>query len=183
MAEYTGRSYEIHVACHELLGHGVGKLIYRNPDGTCEKYTDPINGEVFESCYEEGEVWNIKFGSISSSYEECRADTCGFYLCTYKEVYELFGFEKQEVDTMLWVNVMSQLRKGILGLPLYNPETNKWGQAHTQGAFVFVMWILRNQKTKIVDIELKDDEFFIHLDQALLVTEGKELIRDLLIVL
>lgn len=164
MADNTMKCYEVHVACHELLGHGVGKLIYRNADGTCEKYTDPLNGEEFESCYEEGEVWNTKFGAISTSYEECRADTCGFYLCTLKEVYTLFGIEDHEVNTMLWVNVMSQLRKGILGLPLYNPETNKWGQAHTQGAFVFTMWILKNQKSKIVDIELKDDEFFIHLD-------------------
>ena len=84
---------------------------------------------------------------------------------------------------MLWCNVMSQLRKGILGLPLYNPETNKWGQAHTQGAFVFTMWIYKNQKSKIVDFEVKEDEFFIHLDQALLVSEGKELIRQLLMVL
>ena len=45
---------------------------------------------------------------------------------------------------MLWVNVMNQLRKGILGLTLYNKETKKWGQAHTQGAFVFAMWIYKN---------------------------------------
>ena len=45
------------------------------------------------------------------------------------------------------------------------------------------MWIYKNQKSKIVDFELKDDEFFIHLDQALLLTEGKELIRQLLMVL
>jgi len=115
------------VACHELLGHGVGKLIYRNADGSCGKYTDPISGEEYESCYEEGEVWNTKFGAISTSYEECRADTCGFFLCTLKEVYSLFGFEDNEVDILLWVNVMNQLRKGLLGLTLYNPETKKWG--------------------------------------------------------
>ena len=77
----TLRSYEIHVACHELLGHGVGKLIYRTADGKASTFVDPVNGETFESCYEEGETWNGKFGSISTSYEECRADTCGFYLC------------------------------------------------------------------------------------------------------
>ena len=50
--KHTLRCYEVHVACHELLGHGVGKLIYRNADGTCPSYTDPITGEKFESCYE-----------------------------------------------------------------------------------------------------------------------------------
>jgi dipeptidyl-peptidase-3 len=80
------------VACHELLGHGVGKLIYKTDDKIPE-FEDPITGEKFQSCYLEGETWNSKFGAISTSYEECRADTCGFYLCTLPEVYTLFGFE------------------------------------------------------------------------------------------
>lgn len=86
---------------------------------------------------------------------------------------------------MLWCNVMNQLRKGILGLTLYNAETQKWGQAHTQGAFVFAMWLQKNQKSKIVDFIISDDgsDFHIELDQANLVTEGKELIKKLLIVI
>ena len=102
------------MACHELLGHGVGKLIYRDPvDGKIpHTFTDPITGEQFQSCYEAGEDWNGKFGPISSAYEECRADTCGFYLCTLPEVHTLFGFEsvktnEEDIKTLLWVNVMS----------------------------------------------------------------------------
>lgn len=127
LSEFTLRSYEVHVACHELLGHGVGKLIYRGADGTCPTYKDPITGDEFQSCYEEGETWNSKFGSISTSYEECRADSCGFYLCTFPDVYTLFGWKESEVDTLLWVNVMNQFRKGFLGLNLFNVETSKWG--------------------------------------------------------
>jgi dipeptidyl-peptidase III len=127
LAENTGRCYEVHVACHELLGHGVGKLIYRNADGKIpHSFVDPVTGEHFESCYEAGEDWNGKFGPISTSYEECRADTCGFYLCTLKEVHTLFGFDSEnteEIKTMLWCNVMNQFRKGILGLQLFNKET------------------------------------------------------------
>jgi len=107
LTEFTLRSYEVHVACHELLGHGVGKLIYRGKDGVCPSFTDPITGETFESCYEEGETWNGKFGAISTSYEECRADACGFYLCTLPDVYSLFGWKDEELDTLLWVNVMN----------------------------------------------------------------------------
>jgi len=131
LSENTFRSYEVHVACHELLGHGVGKLIYRGKDGKAPTFTCPITKETFESCYEEGETWNGKFGAISTSYEECRADACGFYLCTLPEVYPLFGFEESEIETLLWTNVMNQFRKGILGLQLFNAETSKWGQAHT----------------------------------------------------
>ena len=28
------KTYQVHVACHELLGHGTGKLIYREKDGS-----------------------------------------------------------------------------------------------------------------------------------------------------
>lgn len=80
---------------------------------------------------------------------------------------------------------MNHLRKGVLGLPLFNPELKKWGQAHTQGAFVFAMWFYKNQKSKIVNFEIIGDneDFIIHLDQDKLVTEGQELIKQLLIVL
>lgn len=79
---------------------------------------------------------------------------------------------------------MMQFRKGVVGLPLYNPEAQRWGQAHTQGAFVFTQWILRNQKSKILEIQMNgDDDFQFNLDKELLYTEGKELIKQLLIVL
>lgn len=111
LSDNTTKCYEVHVACHELLGHGVGKLIYRAADGSIpHTFTDPITGEAFQSCYEAGEDWNGKFGSISTSYEECRADTCGFYLATLKQVNSLFGFnldDDEEIKTMLWTNVMS----------------------------------------------------------------------------
>ena len=83
MGKEIGRSYEIHVACHELLGHGVGKLHYRDSNGGQKTYTDPITEEKYESCYEAGETWNSKFGAMSASYEECRADTCGLLEITY----------------------------------------------------------------------------------------------------
>ena len=106
-------------------------------------------------------------------------------MCTYKEAYSLFGFKDDEVDLLFWVNVMNHLRKGIIGLPLFNPETGKWGQAHTQGAFVFAMWIFHNQKSKIVDFEIVGDNesFLINLDKDNLASEGKELIQRLLVIL
>jgi len=176
--------YQVHVACHELLGHGTGKTIFRNEDGTQPSFTDPLTGETYESCYEKDDVWSTRFGQISSSYEECRADAVGFFLCTLPEVYSLFGIEEKQVDDLLWTNVMNHFRKGIVGLPLYNPDQNKWGQAHTQGAYVFAQWIYRNQKSKIVDFEiLSETDFRIHLNKEALCGEGKELIRQLLVVL
>lgn len=86
---------------------------------------------------------------------------------------------------MLWVNVMNQFRKGILGLTLFNAETKKWGQAHTQGAYVLSQYLYQNQKTDIVKFEFKEEteEFYIHLNQENLVKEGKELIRKFLLTI
>lgn len=36
---------------------------------------------------------------------------------------------------------MNQFRKGILGLQLFNLENQKWGQAHTWGAYVFSQYL------------------------------------------
>jgi len=35
LQELQARSYEVHVGCHELLGHGTGKLLFRGEDGSC----------------------------------------------------------------------------------------------------------------------------------------------------
>jgi dipeptidyl-peptidase III len=92
----------------------------------------------------------------------------------------LFGFKEQEVPTLLWVNVMSQLRKGVLGLQLFNVESNKWGQAHTQGAYVFAQYLYQNQQNEMIRFEVTEDNVLIHLDQALLWTEGQALISKFL---
>lgn len=80
---------------------------------------------------------------------------------------------------------MNQFRKGILGLGLFNPETNKWGQAHTQGAYVFTQYLYKNQTTKFLKFEFDEEnqEFYIHLDKDRLNKEGRELIRNFLIIL
>ena len=168
----------MHVACHELLGHGTGKLIYRTEGEPTPTFVDPFTKEEFQSCYEPGETWNNKFGRIASSYEECRADMCGFFLAVLPEVYSLFGIEHDEAPMMLHCSVLNHFRKAILGLGLYSPEAQKWGQAHTQGAFVFVSYILQNQKSDIARIELNEDktDFRIHLNRENLFTEGLELI-------
>jgi len=89
-------------------------------------------------------------------------------------VYTLFGWEESEIDTLLWTNVMNQLRKGVLGLQLYNAETKKWGQAHTQGAYVLASYIYQKQTTDIIRYEICEggDDMRIHLNKENLMTEG-----------
>ena len=40
-------------------------------------------------------------------------------------------FKGSDLENIVKKSVMNQLRKGTIGLPLYNPDAKKWGQAHT----------------------------------------------------
>jgi len=82
--EHSKEAYRVMVAGHELFGHGSGKLIYRDANGKCPmKFQDPVDGAIFESCYEAGDTYQSMFGEFSSSYEECRADLSGLFLQTF----------------------------------------------------------------------------------------------------
>lgn len=75
------------------------------------------------------------------------------------------------------------MRKGILGLQLFNAENNKWGQAHTQGAYVLAQYLYQNQKSEIIRFEVTDDDMLIHLNKDNLWTEGRELITKFLTII
>lgn len=67
--------------------------------------------------------------------------------------------KEEDVPNVLYCMFLAHFRKGIIGLSLYNAENKKWGQAHTQGAFAFTMFILENQtKGKEILIVAVDEE-------------------------
>lgn len=189
LCQNHGKVYEMHVACHELMGHGVGKLFVKKADGSfnfdIENVRNPLTGEPITTWYEEHETWNGKFGSISASYEECRADTCGYWLQTFPVVYENFGFTEADRETNLFTSMLGQFRKGIVGLQLFSPEKNRWGQAHTQGAFVYAMYLYKNQQDRFIDFEIDaaNNNFFIHIDRSKVLTEGCRLTKECLMYL
>lgn len=51
-----------------------------------EKVINPETGEQVSSWYRGSETWDSKFSTIASTYEECRAECVGLYLCLNKEV-------------------------------------------------------------------------------------------------
>lgn len=141
---------------------------------------DPLNGQKFDSCYNQGETYEQRFGEFASSYEECRADLSGLFLQTFPNMYSVFGYNSSNVKALEWTNMLGEVRKGVLGLTTsYNEAQHHWKQAHTQGAWVITQFIMRNQKSKIIEVKLNEakDDFHIHLDEDLLFNEGHELVK------
>ncbi|KAM8940170.1 dipeptidyl peptidase 3 isoform 2-T2 [Pelodytes ibericus] len=144
--KYRGASFEVQVGLHELLGHGSGKLFVQDEKGTFnfdkENVINPETGELVRSWYKAGETWDSKFSTIASSYEECRAECVGLYLCINEEVLRIFGHEAQEAHDVLYVNWLNMVRAGLMGLEYYTPETGRWRQAHMQARFVILRVLL-----------------------------------------
>ena len=82
-------AFSVQVGLHELLGHGSGLLFCetRNKDGSSSfnfdrSLTLPGTQECVKSWYKPGETWSGVFSTLSNSYEECRAECVGLYLCS-----------------------------------------------------------------------------------------------------
>ena len=69
---------------------------------------------------------------IASTYEECRAECVGIYLCLQPDVHRIFGYEGQNAQDIVYINWLNMARAGLCALEFYTPETGKWRQAHMQ---------------------------------------------------
>ena len=71
------------------------------------------------------------FGEISSSYEECKADSAGLYLLKFKEMYEDFNItqhnSKSTWKDLLFTEVIEDAEGALMALTgSYNVEEKKW---------------------------------------------------------
>ncbi|MBN3304720.1 DPP3 peptidase, partial [Amia calva] len=128
-------AFEVQVGLHELLGHGSGKLFVK-------VMRRPALFSQVSSWYQGSETWDSKFSTIASSYEECRAECVGLYLCLNKQVLSIFGHEGEDAEEVVYVNWLTMVRAGLLGLEFYTPESKSWRQAHMQARFVILRVLL-----------------------------------------
>lgn len=181
-------SFEVQVGLHELLGHGSGKLFIKNSDGTYnfdqESVVNPETNQKITECYSEGETWDSKFSVISSSYEECRAECVGIYLCLSTDALRIFGFTDNSADDIIYVNWLSMARAGLLALEFYSPETGAWRQAHMQARFCILRVMLEAGQglvtiTKTTGDDGKED-ILLKLDRSKIIGVGKPAIGKFL---
>lgn len=181
-------AFEVQVGLHELLGHGSGKLFVKRQDGSynfdIENVKHTETGEKITSWYTDGETWYTRFADLSSSYEECRAECVGIYLCTNRQVLRIFGHEGTDADSIVYINWLNMVRAGLLGLEFYTPENYKWRQAHMQARYVILRVLLEAgeglvQLTSVTGSDGKPD-VLIKLDKTKIESVGRPAIGKFL---
>uniref|UniRef100_A0AAY4AM84 Dipeptidyl peptidase 3 n=1 Tax=Denticeps clupeoides TaxID=299321 RepID=A0AAY4AM84_9TELE len=186
--KWKGPSFEVQVGLHELLGHGSGKLFVQdekeNFNFDQNSVRNPETGELISSWYRGSETWDSKFSTIASSYEECRAECVGLYLCLNKQVLSIFGHEGEEAEEVVYINWLNMVRAGLLGLEFYTPESKSWRQAHMQARFVILRVLLEAGEGLVTLSETTGadgcPDAVIGLDRNKIHTVGKTAIQKFL---
>lgn len=159
-----GPAFEVVVGLHELLGHGTGKYLAENEDGSFnfdkEKVVNPLTGDKVKSWYKPGQTWSSVFGSIAPAYEECRADSVAVYLCLNRDLLELFGHTAETTDPavgndtdIIYISYLMNCHAGLLALEFWDPKTGKHGQAHMQGRFAILRVLM---EAGVAEIKIDD---------------------------
>ncbi|KAG5511460.1 hypothetical protein JKF63_07423 [Porcisia hertigi] len=175
----------VNVGIHELLGHGTGKLLSENSDGTLnfdKKTLDPISGHVVDTWYKPGETYSSVFGGLGNSYEECRAEAVSLYLCLLPDLLEIFNLktveQQQDAIYICWLNMV---RNGLVGLEFYTPEKQQWRQAHMRARFCILEALARAPNPIVRITEDANDGVIITLDRERIATDGRRAIGELLV--
>jgi dipeptidyl-peptidase-3 len=125
------------------------------------------------------------FTTISSSYEECRAESVAMYLSVDKEALAIFGHtdestEEGTADDIMYIGWLQMCRAGLLALEFYDPAAKKWGQAHMQARYAITR-VLLEAGEGLVSIEPHGNgDLRVTLDRSKITTVGKKAMGEFL---
>jgi dipeptidyl-peptidase-3 len=191
--EFRDAAFEVQVGIHELLGHGTGKLLQETSPGVFNfdvknPPISPVSNKPVSTWYKPGQTWASVFGSIASSYEECRAECVAMALSCEFEILKLFGFGTGEEDMsneagdVLYVAYLQMARAGVAALEYWDPKSRKWGQIHMQARFAILRTFIdagdRFVEVKATKEDLSDLE--IYLDRSKILSHGRPAVEKLL---
>lgn len=191
--KYRDASFEVQVGIHELLGHGTGKLLQETSPGVYNfdvnsPPVSPLNDKPVTTWYRPGQTWGSVFGSIASSYEECRAECVAMALSCDFEILKIFGFGDGKPDMdgeagdVLYAAYLSMARAGIASLELWDPKSRKWGQAHSQARFSILQCFLE-AGDDFCKLDYKNEDLSdltIKLDRSKITTVGRAAVEKYL---
>ncbi|GFQ98082.1 dipeptidyl peptidase 3 [Trichonephila clavata] len=179
---------EIQTGLHELLGHGSGKLFHKQKNGQFNFDINQVQhletGKKITSWYKEGESYNSVFGSLSSAYEECRAECVGLFLCTETDILRIFGLDGAACEEAMYVNWIDVAFAGLEALRMYDPKTHSWLQAHGHAAYVILQVLLECEGNfvKVQKVTGEDGtlDLLFTLDRSKIISHGKPCIGEFL---
>ena len=145
--EFTDVVESLATAAHELYGHGSVRLL-KKEDVEGDKVPDLLTPGKFVHSFwpDDGTSYDVMFGSLSSGFEECRAETTAVYLTFFDEVLDIFKVngDKEYRKKFLYVTIVKMLLAGLRCLWCYSSEGRKWTQAHSIARFAIlracIMW-------------------------------------------
>jgi dipeptidyl-peptidase III len=132
--------------------------------------------------YKPGQTWGSVFGSLAGSYEECRAELVAMYLSCEFPVLKIFGFGDGsndidgEAGNVLYAAYLQMARAGLIALEMWDPKSQKWGQAHSQARYSILQCFLQAGDDFCVLDYKKDDlsDLEIKLDRSKILTTGRK---------
>ncbi|KAF7792994.1 hypothetical protein EIP86_004099 [Pleurotus ostreatoroseus] len=186
---WDNRAFELQVANHELLGHGTGKLFQEGADGKKnfdpEKIINPLTGKHITSWYKSGQTPDSVLGEVSSSMEECRAETVALYLASNLDILKIFNYtEKKDIEEIQYITFLLMARAGLRALEFYNPATKKHGQAHMQARLGITQHLIKSGIARLEEIRAKDgtlENLYVRVDREKVLSHGREAVGKLLI--
>ncbi|KAF4546387.1 Dipeptidyl peptidase iii [Lasiodiplodia theobromae] len=134
-------SFNTILAIHELFGHGCGKYLSEVEDSVFNfdsKFppTNPLTGKQVSTWYKPGQNPKSVFGGIYPSYNECFAESVGLYLMSEEDLLIDLGIIGPHTDVktadLIYNAYLLIVNMGIEGLLTFDPESNKWNQAHAR---------------------------------------------------
>ncbi|KDR81604.1 hypothetical protein GALMADRAFT_239656 [Galerina marginata CBS 339.88] len=188
---WDNRAFELQVANHELLGHGSGKLFEEYADGKKnfdpEKVINPLTGQKIASWYKPGQTPGSVLGEVSSSMEECRAETVALYLVGNPDILKIFNYvDKKEIEEIQYITFLLMARAGLRALEFYDPATQKHGQAHMQARLGITQHLIDSGIARLEEVRDANgtlQNLHVRVDRELVLTKGQEAAGKLLVEL
>jgi dipeptidyl-peptidase-3 len=188
---WDSRAFELQVANHELLGHGSGKLFQEDADGKKnfdpEKVINPLTGKPITSWYKPEQTPGSVLGEVSSSMEECRAETVALFLVGNLDILKIFNYtDKQDIEDIQYITFLLMARAGIRALEFYDPTNKKHGQAHMQARLGITQFLIKGGIARLEEVRGSDghlENLYVRVDRSKVLSHGKSIVGKLLVEL
>ncbi|KAJ3545178.1 hypothetical protein NMY22_g2550 [Coprinellus aureogranulatus] len=152
-----------------------------------EKVVNPLTGKPITSWYKPGQTPGSVLGEVSSSMEECRAETVALYLVSHPEILKIFNYvDKKVVEDIQYITFLLMARAGLRALEFYDPATGKHGQAHMQARLGITQHLIRSGIARLEEVRGEDgalQNLYVRVDRDKVLKEGRDAAGKLLVEL